>query len=223
MSYKVDHGSDLLRQGKRAIGQARYLALIDEQRSEAEAKAREALSVLASAGNWLDGTSRFDEAHEVMDAAGRYVARTFGCHLGRTGSTYVQACPVAIAHKRVGLSPAMEVQESSCSLCNAPYEDCDHIAGKEYDSGICIRQIEKFVVIEVSIVAQPAQPDARMTEIPISTQDLQARLPNAWRPGMDVKCDRCLDDCDGVDRPFDSPELTVRRTRRKLPPDLQAG
>lgn len=46
---------------------------------------------------------------------------------------------------------------------------------------------------------RPANPDARLTALPVSTRDLSAVLGPLWKLGMPVNCDRCLTPCNGVE------------------------
>ena len=52
---------------------------------------------------------------------------------------------------------------------------------------------------EVSIVRRPAQPEARLLGIPVSSNDLAQTLGAGFRPGIEVSCDKCLEDCPGFE------------------------
>jgi hypothetical protein len=52
--------------------------------------------------------------------------------------------------------------------------------------------------LEVSLVARPAHPDARLQSVSVATADVRASLGARFRTGMPVSCDRCLSSCDGV-------------------------
>jgi hypothetical protein len=190
-------GLDLLHDGRRAVNHARYLMSVDAK-EQAEAKAREALGILRSAMNWLEDSDQFEVAHQAIDAAGRYVRSTFGCELLYENGTYYQTCPVALAHHRIGLSPAMVINKSECSICHQDPEDCRHINGHMYDGEVCHRIITDVDVLEVSLVDRPLQPDARVMKQSIDMQSLLSVAPPDWQPGMQVNCDKCLRDCDGV-------------------------
>lgn len=45
----------------------------------------------------------------------------------------------------------------------------------------------------VAIVSRPAQPDARIQVLAMTLDEPRPSLPNDWRPGMPVSCDRSLD------------------------------
>ena len=117
--------------------------------------------------------------------------------------TYFTECPVALAHNRVGMSPAFHVKRSRCTICNEDPEDCPHIAGRIYEGKRCQREILDLDIIEVSFVGRPNQPDARIMKMSVDRSDIQDKLGSAFEVGMPVLCDRCLTPCDGVVRPFE--------------------
>ena len=163
-----------------------------------EAKAREGLGVLRSALDWLEDTDHFDEAHKALDAAGRQVRTTFGCCLTfYPGRGYMQECPVALAHNRVGFSVGFIIEESECSICREEPEDCDHITGQTYDGVVCVRVVKKADLFEVSLVDRPREPDARISSLQVPTADLEHTLPAGFY-GKPVSCDRCLHGCTGI-------------------------
>jgi hypothetical protein len=57
------------------------------------------------------------------------------------------------------------VRESTCSICNSPYGECDHIKGRPYGGEMCSRIISMAEVREVSIVEDPANKRCRVMEI----------------------------------------------------------
>ncbi len=208
--YVVATGRERLRSGRRAMAHARYLVDVEGKSPEAEAKARSALVTLRSAMDWLEDTPMFEEAHQQLDDAGRFVRETFGCTLPFENDTYWQECPVALAHNRVGLSPAMVIGSAECSICRRDPEDdaCVHVRGRVYDGERCIRIINKVDrVLEVSFVGRPAQPDARISRMSMNTSRLAAELGERFKPGMPVNCDRCLLRCAGITRPFEGRDL----------------
>lgn len=193
----------------------------------AERRAREALGWFASALNWAED-GRFEaEAHERMDEAGRWVRETFGCTLHQEGFAYMQTCPVALGHNRIGMSVGGYAKRI-CSLCGLDVSDCEHLRGRAYlvpggadDLGWCrvctsrdgcdhnetemyragvVAIITEMRLDEVSVVGKPAHPDARFTSVPIDGSQLQAHLGAEWSPGMAVNCDRCLTACGGLTR-----------------------
>lgn len=168
-----------------------------------------------------------------------------GCALRWDGNRYANACPIAIAHKRFGFSPNMIIRRMRCSLCGDDISECPHLRNHRYrvrggavhspwgHCPICIQQechhdpnstylvvptavIDKIErATEVSIVARPRQPDARLSEIPIGSDELRKVLGTAFTPGMTLYCNRCLSPCTGFehlsnppDRASDSPNAT---------------
>lgn len=170
------------------------------------------LRELRSAMNWLEDTSDFETAHQRLDGAGRLQRRHFAdnCRLTFKDGGYVQECPVALAHNRTGLSVGAIVQESECSICSRDPDDCEHIAGRLYDGEVCATRITKFGVDHVAIVGRPNMPDARIGAISVDLEHIRAELGPAFEVGMDVLCDRCLEPCAGVVRPFETSGQSFR-------------
>lgn len=215
----------------------RAQALLDDARTQVEAvdgedhemaerQAREALGQLARSLDWAEDTDAEAEAHRLMDAAGAWVRQTFGCRLARSGTTYQQTCPVALAHNRIGFSIG-GVATRTCSLCGGDFSECEHMPGTAYmvpggaaDLGwcrVCLKEtcdhlesaqyrvsvvaiIREMNVDEVSLVGKPAHPEARLMAISVPVSDLKAALGVEFAPGMEVACDRCLQPCEGLIR-----------------------
>ncbi|GAA1871013.1 hypothetical protein GCM10009836_59640 [Pseudonocardia ailaonensis] len=159
------------------------------------------MQTLRSAMNHLEDTATFEDAHTELDRAGRLARQKFaeGCHLDLDEDlTYHQSCPVALAHNRVGLSPGMIVRESQCSICESDPEDCIHITGRTYDGERCVRIIKEADILEVSFVARPNQPDARINRVSVDIGRLKRGLGSDFHPGVPVLCDNCLTPCGGV-------------------------
>lgn len=202
-------GHDALRRGSRLFGRAaRVLATGPSQpeRETADGYLREAMTALRSAMNWLEDTPDFELAHQRLDQVGKLARDNWphGCRLVRDGTNYSMECPVALAHNRVGLSIGYIIKRSSCSICGADPVDCLHITGEEYEGEMCIRVIEEADMLEVSLVGRPAQPDARIESMGVAHSDIRKFLGDAFTPGIEVTCDRCLKPCKGVTRPFET-------------------
>ncbi|MDY6948933.1 MAG: hypothetical protein SXG53_24835 [Pseudomonadota bacterium] len=206
---------------------AQSALVTDAGDTTAEVEARDALSAYASALNWAEDTDLEEAVHNEMDGAGAWVRRTFGCAVAREGSEYFQRCPVALAHTRVGLSVGGYARKR-CSLCGDDLSECPHFPGVAYlvpggpdNLGwcrICLREegcehasdqmyrasvvstIVEMALEEVSIVAKPAQPDARISSISMSVGELQQALGDRFVAGLDVSCNRCLSACAGLHR-----------------------
>lgn len=201
----MSQGSEILKRGRRLMGKAIRITAIEGPTDEAHQSIRSAIQSLRSAMNWLEDSPEFEDAHDLLDQAGRIARATFpsGCHLEFRDNTYYQECAAALAHNRVGLSPGMIIVSAECSICGRDPEDCDHVKGRVYEGETCRRIIREAEVLEFSLVARPAQPDARIESISVETRELRERLGPAFRPGMPVLCDKCLTPCGGVVRPFE--------------------
>lgn len=180
--------------------------LLDRDRErEAETVARASFETYRSAMNWAEAEFRddlFDQAHRELDEAGAFVRRTFGCAVLFEQGSYWQTCPVALAHNRSGLSVRAVIRASECSVCRSDPEDCDHITGRMYGDQPCYRIITEAEIPEISLVPRPAQPDARITRVPVSHEQLEQRLGRPFAPGTPLNCDFCLSTCSGVVRPW---------------------
>jgi hypothetical protein len=217
---------EIRRQARRLYGQSSLLA--DMGNPEAEAVARRMLGVAASAFWNAEDTELEESVHREMDLYGEWVRTTFGCHLAYESGNYFQRCPVAIAHKRIGMSIGFVARKRICSICAGDWADCPHSSSELYEvcggtnpAGYCrvcgiqdcskhlpgqayrtppiaiVTEIERLN--EISLVPKPAQPDARLTSIPVSTEELRARFGPPFLPGYRVNCDRCLSPCEGIE------------------------
>ena len=209
---------------------ARSNNLKPSDRGGAESAARDALLSCARALDWAEDSDREEETHRRLDLLEFYVRTTFGCRLGRHGTTYSVTCPVHIGHRRIGLSIGGRAQRV-CSLCGIDVSECAHLPGRAYivnggpsELGWCrvccqekcdhkstneyrvapVAIVQHVDLEEVSIVSKPAQPEARFSSMPIATSELVAALGPSFVPGQDVSCDRCLTKCNGLSR-FDFP------------------
>jgi hypothetical protein len=201
----LERGLEILRRAQTRIGQVEEL-LRRRETDRAESVARESLATFASAMNWLEDTPEFDRAHRLLDDAGKYVRLTFGCSLHQEADRYEQRCPVAISHKRIGVSPELLIHGFDCTVCGQDAESCEHIAGGKYGGQICARRPREIEVLGIAWVSRPEQPDARLQSVPIDVDQLKRALPSGWKPGMPVSCDRCLSSCGGVEE-FDFRDL----------------
>ena len=196
---RISIGLNKLADGSQTLDAA--LMQLDETHSpeESERQARDALKTLRSAVDWLEDTEHFEHAHKVLDESGRRVRTAFGCQLSFDPERgYGQTCPVALAHNRIGMSATMLLEAIECTICGADPEDCHHIAGRSYGDKICGRLVTKARILEVSLVSRPNQPDARIHYISVPYSDLRELLGSEFQYGMTVSCDKCLQDCNGV-------------------------
>lgn len=58
-----------------------------------------------------------------------------------------------------GFSVAGIVERSECSICGCSYADCTHITGQDYDGRNCTNRITSIHFCEVSVVAEPINPE----------------------------------------------------------------
>lgn len=199
-------------------------ALLPTDRGAAEEQARQALDQVVRAFWWAEDTPHEDAIHELMHKLGRWVRETFGCNVTYDQGRYEQRCPIAIGHKRFGFSVGF-IARRMCSLCGDDLSECPHMPGTAYlvpggvgPAGHCpvclkeecsehdadktyrvgvVAQIFEAELEEVSIVRRPAQPEARLTALPMPIEDLRKHLGPDFEPGMRVICNQCLIGCPG--------------------------
>lgn len=148
----------------------------------------------------LDDDPLFDEAHETLDEVGHYIRQTRPhlCLLSEDGTDFKQECPVALGHIRLGFSVGIEIEESRCSICGIDPWQCPHIPGEVYDGQPVGRVITKAKPFEVSLVARPDFPDARITSRPVSRASVEAAFGGALPSDAVPVCDRCITPCSGI-------------------------
>jgi hypothetical protein len=216
-------GDRLMRQARALLRKSKHA----KGRQRAERDARNALAAYRASLDWAEDSEREDEAHQMLDEAGLWVRRTFGCHLERNGNAYRQTCPVALGHNRIGLSVGGRASRRVCSLCGDDVSECEHLPGTAYlvpggsvDLGWCrvcceadcdhaptqtyraplVSIIREMDLQEVSVVTKPAHPEARIHAVTVPLSDLRAALGQGFAPGTNVSCDRCLSPCEGLIR-----------------------
>jgi len=91
-------------------------------------------------------------AHRISDHLGRYVERL---------EVLERLLFPPISFTSLG----MVIQESHCSICGAQYGDCDHVKGEVYMGEMCVQEITRADLAEISIVQRPANKRARVTTI----------------------------------------------------------
>lgn len=194
------------------------------RQSEAEAIARHAIDHAVRAFWWAEDTDLEERQHELVHEIGRWTRIRFGCHLEFDGTTYFETCPIQMAHRRMGMSPAF-VGTRICTICGQDLSECEHVRGRSYwvrgernsdgrcrvcHAADCRHRSDRLYrtgvgaiisniteVREVSLVSRPAQPEARLTKISVSTEGLSRALGPAFRVGVRVSCDKCLGECWG--------------------------
>lgn len=222
---RVEKIDEIRSRARRLFGKSVMLVGIGD--TEAEATARRMLQVAASAFWNAEDSEYEDDTHHELDKYGRWVRENFVCQLTFEDGAYYQRCPVAIAHLKVGMSIGFTAQRI-CSICGDDISECPHRSDTLYEvsggigpHGLCrvcggsncnehmpdqtysvpptriIMEIDNLH--EISLVRKPAQPDARLASIPVGVESLRASLGPSFRPGIRVKCDRCLGRCGGIE------------------------
>ncbi|MFH8716686.1 hypothetical protein [Streptomyces zaomyceticus] len=88
-------------------------------------------------------------------------------------------------------------ERGPCRVCCG--DSCGHRSDTLYRAQVIsvVDESSEMKLHEVSIVRKPAQPEARLSEIPIDIDDLANVLGPHFLPGITVSCDKCLDSCAG--------------------------
>jgi hypothetical protein len=206
--------NQFLRDAKRLVG---------HDRDGAEKAARRAINAIVHAFWWAEGTEMEEPQHALMHRIGRWTRKNFGCSLEFGEEGYFRTCPLDIAHTRVGMSIGF-IANRICSLCGDDLSECPHRLGRTYwvrggaegsrKCRVCreescrhkpdrlyraqvIAIVESGEIREVSLVRRPANPEARLLKIGVPAKDLTATFGTSFVYGMDVSCNKCLDDCPG--------------------------
>lgn len=226
-AYLVKQVSGYRATALRQFGEAKRLVKIaggPAERSGAEATARHAIDQAVRAFWWAEDSDLEERQHELMHKIGRWTRSQFGCQLEFDGTTYFETCPIQMAHRRMGMSAAF-IGTRICTICGEDLSECEHVRGRscwvrgERNSdgrcrvccaadcehrpdrlyrtsvGAIITNITE--VREVSLVGRPAQPEARLTKISVSTEGLSRALGPEFHLGVRVSCDQCLGECWG--------------------------
>lgn len=184
-----------------------------------------ALKAICEAFWRAEGTEHEESQHEMLHRIASWNHDNLGCYLVKSGEDYIQKCSIAITHKRFGFSMGF-TGTSICSLCHKDEFECEHsrdrtywiVGGVDKDGKciVCDQQNCKLhdanhiyrvcpsvtivnpVLHEVSMVKKPAVPTARMTEVPVSRKELEAKVGVIDESiGMVYKCDLCKQGCPG--------------------------
>ncbi|MER6925456.1 hypothetical protein [Streptomyces spiralis] len=84
-----------------------------------------------------------------------------------------------------------------CRVCEQ--DPCKHRADTLYRARVVaiVSAHSNMSLHEVSIVRKPAQPEARLAEVPIDIDELASHLGPNFLPGVRLNCDQCLGKCPG--------------------------
>ncbi|UAL31151.1 hypothetical protein K8W59_06685 [Nocardioides rotundus] len=85
-----------------------------------------------------------------------------------------------------------------CRVCGAR-EQCGHVPSERYSARLIVIVVT-MQVQEVRSVYNPPNPDARITSLFCTLDDLRRQLGEGFEPGDDPACNRCLLACSGLAR-----------------------
>jgi len=218
--------------------------LVGHDRPGAENKARQAIDSAVRAFWWAEGSEIEEAQHELMHRIGHWTRKNFSCHLGFDEEGYYRECPLDIAHTRIGMSIGFTANRV-CSLCGNDLSECPHMPGRAYwarggagATGKCrvcreascrhrpdrlyraqvVSIVESGELREISFVPRPANPEARLTRIPVSTTDLAEAIGSSFIRGINVSCNKCLGPCPGFsDFGDDLEEREIAPTQEQSP------
>lgn len=222
--WMIEQGQAILAEARQEYTSASFAHAAGDPSGESHL--REALKKYWSAMNWLEGSDGFDVAHDELHRAGRDARDWYpaGCEYAESDDgSFVQRCPVPLAHKRFGMSIGA-FGNAICSLCGTDASECPHLPGRTYEvpaekrdgqcnicrKSVCKEHLEGLIypaqlgvivtemdVQEVSIVPVPAMPDARITGVPVTRERMEERFGHRLPDGVVVTCDQCLGECQG--------------------------
>ena len=196
--------------------------LMGQAPAAAEREARLAIEAIVTAFWWAEDSDQEEAQHMLMHKIGRWTRKRFGCSVTFEDGRYLRRCPIDIAHKRFGFSVGYTAI-LLCSICGEDVSECPHLRSKAYwvrggvgPSGYCpvcmgqacghdhdrlyrvtVDWVPNMQAREVSLVSRPAGVTTRLTELPLSSDDLREKLGPAFEVGMPVSCDLCLGRCWG--------------------------
>ncbi|MCF3171344.1 hypothetical protein IPZ64_31320 [Streptomyces violaceoruber] len=119
------------RRAKQAFRDAQRLVAKDKVRASAAIKA--ALLSAARAFWWAEDSEMEEQQHRLMHEIGKWKHKALGCALSFSEGNYSQRCPVAIAHKRMGISIGFTATRF-CSICreDVSSDRCLHFRDRSY-------------------------------------------------------------------------------------------
>lgn len=194
----------------------------------ANSHARMSLQHFRTALDLAEDSHLEDVAHALMDKAGAWVRRAFGCPLVVKNAQIQIDCPVKLGHTRIGLSAGIRVKKRRCQLCGLDLSECPHLPGIAYwvpggysELGWCricggvdcthspeleyriplIAVVTEAEIDEISFVAKPAMKVTRITGYSQPVAQLEAILGYDLPDGSVLSCNSCLLPCEGLIRP----------------------
>jgi len=204
-----------------------FSAAIDQRTLDAiEPTIRRSESAAVAALNYLEDHELAEVAHTAIHRAAFIRRGLYGCPIIlRDDDEFWTNCSIKLSHLRAGMSAGL-VSEFECSICAQLVEDCDHTMGEFYekiasldDEGMCsicsttgcehqigtayqtaaYANARNMLAEEVSIVARPRYPQARMVEWSIDLGPV-GDDPEVRRAAQHdaLNCDGCLGPCAGL-------------------------
>lgn len=188
-----------------------------------EDASRKSLERAVDAFNFLEDTDLADLSHQHAHKVAAMVGGLFGCKIEYSDGTYWDTCRLSLMHHRWGMSAGFTAARK-CSLCGEDIDLCNHILDEQYEvqvqrssDGTCSvcgslscshrdgevvmtyphPVLSDFELHEVSMVARPRDPLARVTKMEFNPAVLSHSLgvkPN----GRAVRCYRCTHPCGGL-------------------------
>lgn len=188
---------------------------------------KKSVSGAMDALNYLEDHELMEVAHAAIHRAAFLKRGLFGCPIVLRDDEYRTNCPINISHLRMGVSAGI-ASDFECSICGEPVEDCDHRMGQFYpktagrtgegtcticnsvdcehpEGQIVLVQAKanalNITVAEVSFVARPRYPLARIVEVPGDMGCLHdhPRIQYAAKHG-NLDCDADFGPCKGFNK-----------------------
>lgn len=194
----------------------------------ADSHARTSLQYFRTALDLAEDSHLENIFHMLMDKAGAWVRRVFGCLLVVKDAHIKIDCPVKLGHTRIGISAGIRVKKRHCQLCGLDLTECPHLPGVSYwvpggssELGWCrvcgrdkcthSEQLEYRVPLaavvteaeidEISLVTKPAMRVTRITEVAEPVAALERALGHDLPDGTVLSCNSCLLPCSGLITP----------------------
>lgn len=193
----------LMRRAQKAYGRVLLRRLSQDHDDSDLAHLKNAAGSFRAIMDSMEQGKLFDDAHEMLDRVGESIREYFPdyCLFAFEDGQYLRTCDVDLAHLRVGMSPGFLIRKSECSICRSDPRDCVHVRNEYYDGSRCYRIIKELDLLEISYVERPAQPEARITRIAVMDESIRTSLGDKFKPGMPIRCDKCLRPCRGLTYP----------------------
>lgn len=211
-----------------------FTATIEQKTlDEVEPLIRHSESAAVAALNYLEDHELAEVAHAAIHRAAFMRRGLFGCPIVLREDEFWTNCSMNLSHLRLGMSVGL-VSDFECSICGKLVEDCDHImnevyyqnathsdgkcsicgastceheAGKAYPT-VAYANARNMGFEEVSLVARPRYPQARMVEesVDLGSDGDDPRVRRAAQQHI-LNCDGCLGPCKGFNDMQNWPDI----------------